>query len=125
MKTLRYVLLLICLFACRAAPAASYTKITQEEALALLEKGDVLLLDVRTEEEYRSGHIPTAVCIPNETIGKEAFADYPDLSQTIIVYCRSGRRSAEAARKLSDAGYARVYDLGGIQDWSGEITTEE
>ena len=125
MKTLRYVLLLICLVACSGAPAPSYTKITQEEALTLLEKGDVLLLDVRTEEEYRSGHIPGAVCIPNETIGKEALGDYPDLSQTIIVYCRSGRRSAEAARKLSEAGYTRVYDLGGIQDWSGEITTEE
>ena len=44
-----------------------------------------------------------------------------DLEQIILVYCRSGRRSKEAAQKLADMGYTNIYEFGGIIDWTGEI----
>ena len=82
---------------------------------------DYILLDVRTQAEYAEGHIPGAICLPNETIGSEPPAELPDREQTILVYCRSGRRSAEAAQKLADMGYVNVLEFGGILDWTGEI----
>ena len=77
-----------------------------------------LLIDVRTPEEFASGHIDGSVNIPVEEMpGRldEIPGDAP-----IAVYCRSGNRSASAARILIEAGYAPVYDLGGIQDWVAE-----
>ena len=77
-----------------------------------------LLIDVRTPEEFASGHIEGAVNIPVEEMAgrlDEIPGDTP-----IVVYCRSGNRSATAARILTEAGYAPVYDLGGIQDWVAE-----
>ena len=50
--------------------------------------------------------------------------ELPDLEQTILVYCRSGRRSKEASQKLADRGYTNVYEFGGIIDWTGEVVTE-
>lgn len=94
------------------------------EAKARLDANEsVILLDVRTQEEFDEGHIPGAVCLPNELIT----ADMPvafDTDAEILVYCHSGRRSAEAAEKLADMGYTNVADLGGIQDWPYEITAD-
>ena len=103
-----------------------YQQITQEEArrmMASLE--DCILLDVRRQDEFDEGHIPGALCLPNEEIGTQPPALLPDREQTILIYCRSGRRSKEAAQKLADLGYSRVYEFGGILDWSGEIEKEE
>lgn len=98
--------------------------LSPEAAKARLDENPaLLLLDVRTQEEYDGGHIPGAVCLPNE----EITADMPiafDKSAEILVYCRSGRRSAEAAEKLKKMGYTNVSDIGGLQDWPYETTTE-
>ena len=103
------------------ARADAWETIRPEEARALLEtREDVLLLDVRTDAEYQAGHIPGAILLPVEEIGTEEPASLPDKAQTILVYCRTGRRSAEAARKLAALGYADVRDFGGIVDWPGE-----
>ena len=59
-----------------------------------------VILDVRREDEYAAGHIPGAICIPNETIYKDRPEELPDLDQVILVYCRSGNRSKRAARML-------------------------
>lgn len=92
-----------------------YVHISQEDAMAQMVDGeDYILLDVRTQAEYAEGHIPGAICLPNETIGSEPPAELPDREQTILVYCRSGRRSAEAAQKLADMGYVNVLEFGGI-----------
>ena len=92
---------------------------------ARLDSGDpVVLLDVRTAEEFAEGHIPGAVCLPVEAIGRTAPAELPDKSAEILVYCRSGSRSAKAARKLTGLGYTHVADFGGIQDWPYETTTD-
>ena len=98
--------------------SAEYRKITPEAAKARMDSGDeVLILDVRTQEEYDAGHIPGAILLPNETIGSEEPVLLPDKGAEILVYCRSGRRSAEAANKLVAMGYTGVYDFGGIIDW--------
>ena len=103
----------------------SYSQISQEEAKQMMEKDDGhVIVDVRRQDEYDAGHIPGAVLIPNESIGTERPEELPDLEQTILVYCRSGRRSKEAAQKLADMGYTNVYEFGGIIDWNGEVVTE-
>ena len=80
-----------------------------------------ILLDVRTMEEYKEGHIKDAICIPHETIYDTVVDTLTDKDQLIFVYCRSGIRSKEAAQKLVDMGYTKIYDIGGIIDWKGEI----
>ena len=104
----------------------SYTQISQEEAKQLMEQdGTQIIVDVRTQEEYDSGHIPGAICIPNESIGTEHPEELPDPRQVILIYCRSGNRSKQAAQKLFDMGYTNVYEFGGINDWTGEIVTDD
>ena len=103
----------------------SYTQISQEEAKQMMEQdGAQIIVDVRTQEEYDSGHIPGAICIPNESIGTEQPEELPDLDQIILIYCRSGNRSKQAAQKLFDMGYTNVYEFGGIIDWTGQIVTD-
>ena len=103
----------------------SYTQISQEEAKQMMEQdGTQIIVDVRTKEEYDSGHIPGAICIPNESIGTEQPEELPDLDQIILVYCRSGNRSKQAAQKLFSMGYTNIYEFGGIIDWTGEIVTD-
>lgn len=103
----------------------SYTQISQEEAKQMMEQdGTQIIVDVRTQEEYDSGHIPGAICIPNESIGTEHPEELPDLDQVILVYCRSGNRSKQAAQKLFDMGYTNIYEFGGINDWTGEVVRE-
>lgn len=102
-----------------------YTQIPQELAIEMMKADDgLVVVDVRTQEEFDGGHIPGAICIPNESIQTEQPEELPDLDQTILVYCRSGRRSKEAAQKLADMGYTEVYEFGGIIDWTGEVVTE-
>lgn len=103
---------------------ASYRQITQEQAKEMMQAEDGhVIVDVRRQDEYDSGHIPGAILIPNETIGTERPPELPDTGRVILIYCRSGRRSKEAAQKLADLGYTNVYEFGGIIDWTGEIVT--
>lgn len=108
------------------APAGKrYLTLTAEEAKARLDEGEgIVLLDVRTQEEYDAGHIPGAVCLPNEDITENRPLPY-DKEAEILVYCRSGRRSALAAEKLAKMGYENVADFGGILDWPYETTTAD
>ncbi|ERJ94583.1 rhodanese-like domain-containing protein [Treponema lecithinolyticum] len=83
-----------------------------------------IIVDVRTKGEYEQAHIPSAILIPNETIGTQRPEQLPDLDAEIIVYCRSGARSRQAVKKLAAMGYTRVYDLGGIMSWPYETTKD-
>lgn len=95
----------------------AYEQISPQEAKERMEEEkDVLILDVRTQEEYDSGHIKNAVCLPNEDIINEPDI-LPDKDQEILVYCRSGNRSKQAAQKLADMGYENIIEFGGILDW--------
>ncbi len=105
---------------------AGYNHITQEKAKEMMAADDKLVIvDVRRQDEYDSGHIPGAILIPNESIGTEQPEKLPDFNQVILIYCRSGNRSKQASQKLADMGYAHIYEFGGIMDWNGEIVTSE
>lgn len=101
----------------------SFRQITAEEAKQIMDtQSGYIVLDVRTRDEYGQGHIPGAVLLPNEEIGTDEIAQLPDKRQTILVYCRSGNRSKQAAEKLTALGYTNVYEFGGISNWPYEIT---
>lgn len=103
------------------AAASGPVKMTAEEAYARMNSGDpVVVVDVRTAEEYTEKHIPGAILIPNEEIGTQPPAGLPVLNAEILLYCRSGNRSAQAAQKLADMGYTNLSDFGGINDWPYE-----
>ena len=85
------------------------------------ENENYIILDVRTIEEYNDGHIPSAICIPNETIDGNVVNKLPNKEQLILIYCRSGNRSKQATIKLKDLGYLNLIEFGGIIDWPGEI----
>ena len=102
-----------------------YTQISQDKAAEMMAEDDGhVIVDVRREDEYAEGHIPGAILIPNESIVDTPPEELPNFDQIILVYCRSGRRSKEAAQKLADMGYTNVYEFGGIITWNGEIVTD-
>lgn len=102
--------------------SGTYKQISSDEAAELMKtEKDFIILDVRRQDEFDSGHIPGAICVPNETIGTADIPELPDKSQLILVYCRSGRRSKEASQKLADMGYTNITEFGGIIDWKGEV----
>ena len=107
-----------------SAPAAEDTEasrlITPDEARELIGQTNVTLLDVRAKYEYDEAHIDGALLLPYDAITAESPELPENNDDTIIVYCRSGRRSAIAADTLSALGYTRIFDLGGIQDWPYE-----
>jgi len=120
------LLLSLLLLAGCAAPAeqpAGFRQITMAEAVAMMEESGYIILDVRTVEEFSDGHIPGAICIPNETIGTEEIPELPDKDQLIMVYCRSGNRSKQASEKLAALGYRNIVEFGGINDWPGRTVT--
>ena len=101
---------------------AKYMKITPAEAKKQLDSDkSIILVDVRTEQEYYAGHIKGSILIPYDLIGKQASSKLSDKSAKIIVYCKSGRRSELAARELLKMGYKSVYDLGGLENWPYEV----
>lgn len=121
------VLLALLLTGCTspALQANAYRQITMQEAVEMMaEEENYIILDVRTEQEFASGHIPGAILVPNETIGTEEIAQLPDKDQLILVYCRSGNRSKQAADKLVRLGYTNIVEFGGINSWPGETVTE-
>ena len=103
---------------------AAYQKISAEEAYEMMASQEVVVVDVRTQEEYDGGHIENAVLVPNESIVSEMPEAPPDKEATLLVYCRSGRRSKDAAEKLLELGYQSVYDFGGVIDWPYELVKE-
>ena len=107
------------------SPTVEYKKISAADAKARMDSGDeMIILDVRTKEEFDAGHIAGAILVPNETIIDEQPELLPDLDAEILVYCRSGNRSAQAAKKLIAMGYTNVADFGGIIDWPYEVVTD-
>ena len=100
----------------------SYQQITQEAAKEMMDTQEVVILDVREQHEYDSGHIPEAVLLPVGTITEDtAAAVIDELDTVVLVYCRSGNRSKTASQALADLGYTNVYEFGGINDWPYEI----
>ncbi|MGL4209030.1 MAG: rhodanese-like domain-containing protein [Candidatus Adiutrix sp.] len=98
--------------------AAVNTKITAQAAHKIM-NGDepVILIDVRTASEYDEGHIEGAILIPHQEIEQKIQLHTTDKDGLILLYCRSGRRSAIATKMLLNMGYNSVFDFGSISDW--------
>ena len=126
MKWIPILMALLLLSGCAAQvqKEQSYRQINMDEVIAMMEaENDYIILDVRTPEEFSEKHIPGAINVANETIGSEKIPELPDKDQLILVYCRSGNRSKQAAEKLVALGYTNIVEFGGINDWPGEVVS--
>lgn len=125
-RILPLFLLLLLLTGCGGTASNSsseddYQQISQEEAKEMMDTQDVIILDVREQDEYDSGHIPGAVLLPVGTIDEETAAEViPEKDSTVLVYCRSGNRSKTASSALAELGYTNIYEFGGINTWPYE-----
>ena len=117
-----FIFLLLLLTGCGGNAAdGSYHQITQEEAKEMMDTQEVIILDVREQDEYDSGHIPGAVLLPVGTIDEDtAAAAIPEKDSMLLVYCRSGNRSKTASSKLAELVYTNIYEFGGINTWPYE-----
>lgn len=102
MKNIFAVLAAIFCGACSTAPA-----VVPENAV---------LLDVRSETEFAAGHIPGSILIPHDQISRETIKKLPAKDAPIVIFCRSGRRSAIAKAALQKLGFTDLTDLGGIEN---------
>ncbi len=100
-----------------------YKNVSMAEGLKIAEENpEAIILDVRRNDEYKSGHIPGARLLTMETISAESAAKVlPNKNQLILIYCRSGRRSKIAAQSLLDLGYTNLIEFGGILDYKGKL----
>ena len=118
-----FLVLMLLVSACgsKTAEVNTYTQITQEEAKKMIDKQDVIILDVREPDEFNSGHILNAVLLPVGSINEETAAEViPEKDSIVLVYCRSGNRSKMASHALVQLGYTNVYEFGGINTWPYE-----
>ncbi|MCD8189140.1 MAG: rhodanese-like domain-containing protein [Clostridiales bacterium] len=81
---------------------------------------NAVLLDVRTPQEYREGHLPGNLNVPLQTIGDTACV-VSEKAAPIFVYCHSGARSGQAASVLAQMGYSNVKNIGGIVSYTGKV----
>ncbi|MCR1933453.1 rhodanese-like domain-containing protein [Clostridium tepidum] len=96
--------------------------ITPKEAKKILsQRDDIIVLDVRNENEYREGHIKGSKLMPIELLETNIEDEVPDKNSTIFIYCNSGKKAKIAYEHLKELGYNNLYDLGGIEDWPYEI----
>lgn len=125
---MKYILLILTLLltsltiACASDTSATYQKISQTEAYEIMQKQNgYIILDVRTPDEYQEGHIKNAKLLPLQNIPQDIDKVLKDKNQLILVYCRSGNRSKQAASKLAEAGFKNVKEFGGIIEWKYEV----
>jgi len=122
MKLLLLFLVLTLLIGCSPANA-EFSTMSQQEAYELITSdSDVIVLDVRSEAEFLSGHIEGAILLSVQEIESHAESILLDHNAVILVICQSGNRSRTAAQALVDLGFTNVYDIGGIISWPGEIS---
>ena len=130
MKRFSVILILIItctaiLYGCRSGGenkmGNSYEQITPAVAKEIMDnENGYVILDVRTQEEFDEAHIDGAILIPDYEIADKAESVLKDKDRLILVYCRSGRRSKNAASELVRLGYTNVKEFGGIIDWPYE-----
>jgi len=117
------ILILIGLSVTALAGAEQSLSSAELEQLMSREQDAPILIDVRTPAEFAAGHIPGAVNIPYDLLAGSLPTE--DREDTIVVYCRSGRRSAIAKNTLESLGFTRVLDFGGINRWEGSLVVPD
>lgn len=85
-----------------------------------LASSGAIVIDVRTPQEYAAGHIPGARLIPYDQVTARA-AELPGKDRPVVLYCRTGRRTAVAAQALQALGYHAIYDMQGLSNWPGSV----
>ena len=97
-------------------------KITPVEAKKIMDtQNDIYIVDVRDPDELDEGFVDNSINIPLDVLSENAGKALPDKQKTLLVYCRSGKRSMEAEKILSGLGYENIYDFGGILDWPFDL----
>lgn len=124
---MKQLLLIFCLAlsvsftGCKEEVKGDIQLVTPQEMKSLLELDDVQLVDVRTPEEYAEGFIENSQNIDYNSPTFDQDITKLDKTKPVMLYCRSGGRSAKCAKKLKDAGFIKIYDLdGGISKWQHE-----
>lgn len=111
-------IMMIAFSSCQQVPQSEIKVVSPEEMRSLIEMDDVQLVDVRTEEEYKLEHIAKSQNIDVRSPDFDTEITKLDKERPVLVYCRSGVRSAKCVEKLKDAGFVKIYDLsGGIAKW--------
>jgi rhodanese-related sulfurtransferase len=117
------LLLIIFLSAFQVEATAQVKTIRPEQAAALLHKKRIIMLDVRTKEEFKISHLPGAIHI--DVLDSAAFVQQLQTlrkSKTYVVYCRSGKRSLKASAYLLENRFKKIRNMeGGILAWKGEL----
>ncbi len=118
-KTLAFFLII---FASNCfAQAINFKNITPKEAVKSIKTDSMIIVDARTPQEYAQGHLENAILIPVQIIQKDWKKLEEYKNRHILVYCRSGKRSATASKILIQKGFKKVYNLkGGIISWDKE-----
>ncbi len=117
-KTLLTLLIVFSFYSCKDDVQSEIKIVTPEEMQTLLELDDVQIVDVRTPEEYKDGFITKSQNIDFHSPTFDEDISKLDKSKPVILYCKSGGRSAKCSEKLKEAGFVKIYDLkGGITQW--------
>jgi len=103
----------------QASPSVNPGVVDGVTARALVASG-AKVVDVRTPQEFASGHVPGAINIPFDEIGRRA-SEIGPASTPVVLYCRTGRRSGIAADALQKAGFSKLYDFKSVTAWPGEL----
>jgi len=112
------IVLPLLVLSCKSEVKEDPKIVTPEEMQTILELDDVQLVDVRTPEEYKEGYIKNSQNIDYQSPTFDDDIKKLDKSKPVILYCKSGNRSAKCAKKLIEAGFEQVYELeGGITEW--------
>ena len=126
MRFLRFVLFWSCAAAavcgCSCGNPAPSPVSKKDQQPAKLNVDGAVLLDVRSADEYASGHLHGALNIPHDRIFDEITTVVPDKSQRVILYCRSGRRADTALRTMQAMGYEDVVNFGGLEDAKARLS---
>lgn len=103
---------------------AVYMTLDQDKAYERIQNEEVIIIDVRTIEEYGEGHLEDSNLLPVDSLESEVVTKFPDKTAVYLVYCRSGNRSKIAVNIMVELGYSEVYDIGGINTWPYEIVND-
>jgi rhodanese-related sulfurtransferase len=117
---MRKLITLIAVLLLTGCMGASFENVTPENAKELIDGEKVIVLDVRTPEEYNGGHIPGSELVPLQVL--EGMSEELDKDKSYLLVCRSGNRSQQAAEILTAKGFKNVYNMtGGMNEWTYEI----